>query len=182
MYSVLIWLETYSVLAQAIAQALRRAFLGEHLHLERGVELGQHVSALIRQAELLAGRQIPALVLLLADVVHRDEDAQHDEDAGAGQRAVAGPAARHGLGDFPPLARRVENPAGDACIDQVRRVLIEFREAQPLRQTEDDCGRGEDERRAEPPESAKDFRHYPRHRSLSTDLTVRNSPNEMKLR
>jgi hypothetical protein len=37
--------------------------LGEDLHLHGGVELGDDVAALIRQAELLVRGQVPALVL-----------------------------------------------------------------------------------------------------------------------
>ena len=81
MYSVETCFEMYSYSFSWSLIALELRLLREDQHLQRRVELREHVAALIRQAELLVRGQVPALVLPRADVVDRDEDAEHDEDA-----------------------------------------------------------------------------------------------------
>ena len=101
----------------------------------------------------------------------------------AGQRAVARLPPREHLRDLPPLAEHVDQDAHQARPREVERVLI------LRRQPEADGDRREDQRRAEPADETENSIHhfptsgaYPRHRSLSTDLAVRNRPNVMKLR
>ena len=91
---------------------------------ERRIELRDDVAALVRQAELLVRGQVPALVLPRADVVDGDQDAEHDEDADAGQRAVARLAPREHLRDLAPLAERVGEHADQAGPRQVVGVLF----------------------------------------------------------
>ena len=76
------------VFLELVPVARKLRFLREHEHLQRRIELREHVAALIRQAELLADRQVPALVLPRPDVVDRDEDPEDDEHARRRQRAV----------------------------------------------------------------------------------------------
>ena len=64
MYSVVTFFDDVLVLLQLVLVALELRLLREHLDLQRRVELRQHVAGLVRQAELLVGRQVPALVLL----------------------------------------------------------------------------------------------------------------------
>jgi hypothetical protein len=75
-------------------------FLGEHRHLQRAVELRQHVPRLVRQAERLVRRQVPPLLLACADVVDGDQNAEDDQEAHAGERAIARLTPAEHLRDF----------------------------------------------------------------------------------
>src|SRR4029450_7106292 len=124
--------------------AIELRVLNEHFNLQRRIQLGEDVAALIGKAELLVGGQVPALVLLGSDVVDRDEDSQHDQDADAGQRAVLGLPARKHLGDLAPLAERIRQNADQAGPGKVVRVLFFSRQA------ESDPDRHEYEQHAQP--------------------------------
>jgi len=144
------------VLLHPVLEAQELAFLREHLDIERRVQLGQHAPRLVREAELLARRQIPALVLFGADVVERDQDAEHDEHAGARERAVAGLPPAEDLRDLPPLPDRVDQHDGQAAPRQVVRVLLLGRE------TEADHHGREHQRRADPADETEDAIHHGR--------------------
>jgi hypothetical protein len=111
------------VLLQLVAVAREVEILGEHRDLKRRIELGQHAARLIGQAELLGGRQVPALVLARADVVDRDEDAEDDEHAGSRQGAVPRLAVRKDAYHLAPFAGGVGEDADEAGERHRLRVL-----------------------------------------------------------
>lgn len=128
--------------------------LSEHQDLERGIELREYVPALVGQAELLGLCQVPPLVLALADVVHRDENAQRDEHTERRQRAIPGLALTERADDVPPLAGGVGQQADEPGPRAVHRVLLLGRHA------EADTDGHEDQRRAQPPDRSNDsIRH-----------------------
>ena len=77
------------VLVEPIAEAIELRRLVEHAHLDRRVQLLQDLACLIRQAELLVGGQVPALVTARRQVVHGNQQRQHDDDGRAGNRPQA---------------------------------------------------------------------------------------------
>jgi hypothetical protein len=125
--------------------------------LDRRIELRDDVAALVGQAELLVLGEVPALVLALADVVHGDQDAEHDHHAGGGERAVARLAAAEHVGDVPPLAGHVDEDADEAGPREVEAVLVPLgRQVGAGRSGHPDCDRGEHERCAQPADDAED--------------------------
>ncbi len=150
----------------------------EH-HEPRGrSQAAQQLVRLLRQAVLLVLRQIPSLVAAIRQVVDRDEDAQHDDDARRGNRSVARIPALEERDDLAPLSECVDQDERKSGVGTIRRVLI------PLGLREANDQRAEDEDDTDPTEDAEDPLHHghPLHRSTSTDRAVRNSPNAMKLR
>jgi hypothetical protein len=164
------------VFLQLVLERGKVLFLRKHLHLQRSIKLGQHVAALVGERELLVRGQVPALVLLLADVIDRDQDAEHYQNADAGHRAVARLASGKRRGDFPPLTDSVKQHRHQAAPRQVIGVLF-FR-----RHAEADRDRDQHHPHADPTDDVEYFLNHPRHRSLSTDFEVRNNPKVMKLR
>ena len=118
------------ILLQSILETLDLVFLLERQHLERRVKLRDDVAALIREAELFVGGQIPSLVLARTDVVDGDENGQHHEHADAGERPVSRlPAGEHRR-DLAPLPQRVGQHADEAAPRQVIRPLFLRRKAE----------------------------------------------------
>ena len=145
------------------------------------VQALQDLLGLIRQRELLGGRQVPPLVVPRRQVVDRHQDREHDRDARHGQAAETRLPPGERSRDLAPLAEDVQKRAGETRQRQAVVPLLPFRPREANRH------RGEHQRHAEPSEKSEhSFQHrsigYPRHRSLSTDLAVRNSPKVMKLR
>jgi hypothetical protein len=118
------------------------------------------------------------LVAADREVVEADQDAEHRDDADDAHDAEARLTPTERAGDFAPLAQRVEHDAHQAADGGVIRVLI------PGRTEQTDRHPGKHQQRADPSDDSKDgVKHdYPRQRSLSTDLAVRNKPKVMKLR
>ena len=87
----------------------------EHHYLQRRVELREDGATLIGQAELLVHRQVPPLVLLGADVIDGDQDAEHDEHAEARERPVARLPSLEHVRDLAPLPERVEQNADETA-------------------------------------------------------------------
>ena len=112
------------VLPQSIAKSLELGLAVEHQELERCIQLGQDVSPLIGQRVLLRGRQVPALALLLRDVVDRDQDGEHDHHARGRQSALTRLPSREHARDLAPLADRVNDHAGQSRPRQVIRIAV----------------------------------------------------------
>ncbi len=138
------------VFLELVPITLHVVLLREHHDVQRRVELLQDGACLVRETELLGGREVPPLVLPRADVVDGDENAEDHERADDGQRAVAGLAAREQLRDVAPLAEDVDEQADEAGVREVGRVLILRRIA------EADRHGGEYRRKAQPADESDD--------------------------
>ncbi len=78
------------VLLEPVAEPIELRRLIEDRELGRGVEPLQHLEGLLRQAEHLVRRQVPALVLAHAQVVEPGQQREHGGDAHHRQRAELG--------------------------------------------------------------------------------------------
>ena len=147
--------------------------------LHRRVERLQHLDRLLRQAVGLVLGQVPALVLPDAEIVDCDDDAERDQDADEAHRPVARLPLVEERDDVLPLPEHVDQDADEPGAQDV----VEVRQPALKIEAPADADGAEDQRDADPPDDADNlFHHQPRHRSLSTALAVRNSPNAMKLR
>ena len=81
--------------------------------------------------------------------------------------------------DFAPLAEDVEQRAGEPGQRQAVVPLLPFR---PVNRMATAAKTSATPSHPRSPRTRFNIDRYPRHRSLSTDLAVRNSPNVMKLR
>ena len=142
------------IFLQLVLKPRKLRFLVEHQNLQRRIELHDDVLALIRQAELLVRGEVPAFVLPRADVVDRDENAEHSEHARGRERAVAGLPPREDLHDFAPLTERVRQHADEAGPGEVVRVLLFGR------QPEADGDGDEHHRRPEPADETENSIHH----------------------
>ena len=103
-----------AVLRQAIAERLHVLGQAEDQQAQWLLERRDHPPRLVGQREVPRGGQIPALVVLLGQVVEADQQGQDDHDADEGERAVAGrPLGERGA-HLAPLAGGVEEDAGEA--------------------------------------------------------------------
>ena len=180
MYSTCHLLRGVPVLVEAVAEAREVVGPVEDLDADRLLQPLQDLARLIRQRELLGGRQVPPLVVPRREVV----DARRGSRARRATLATASVPKRacrpeNDARDLAPLAEHVEQRADEPGERQAEYHCCHSGRAKRI------ATRGEHERDAEPSEKSENsFQHdrYPRHRSLSTDLAVRNSPNVMKLR
>ncbi len=132
---------------------LGRAVDVERLDDQRLIQTRHDLPGLIRKRELAAGRQVPPLVLPVRDPVDRDEDAEHDQHARGGNRAVLDVPSLKRARDVAPLAERVQ------CRDDEpaeRQALIPGRQVR-AREAQDDGGH--DEQDAYPPEKSEESLH-----------------------
>ena len=164
------------VLVETVAKPIDLGLPVEHRERHRLFEALQHLDGLFGQAELPAGRQVPALVLPGAEVVDGHDDQQCHEHADGRDGAVARLAVPEVLDDLSPLPEGVRHDQRKTGPRAPRGVLIPFR-------PDEANGHGpEHECRSYPPENTEDaMQHgsYPRQRSLSTARTVRNRLNAM---
>ena len=110
------------------------------------------------------GGQIPALVVLLGQVVEADQQAEHDHHADDRERAVAGLPLGEGGGHLAPLAGGVEEDAGEAG----EREALAQRDQVVAEEPGGDAG--EDQGDARPAEDVGDATE---HMCVSTRATVR---------
>jgi hypothetical protein len=165
-------------LAQPRPEPLEIFGLIEHEELDRRLESLQQLHGLLRQAVLAVRREVPPPVLLRRQVVDGNQNAEHHQNADAGNRAVPCIAPPEESDDFAPLSDGVEQHERQSGPRRIDRVLI------PLGPEHADRQGAEDERHTDITEDAEKSLHddQPLHRSVSTDRAVRNNPNAMKLR